>query len=403
MSAFRRLLRTSAARYAVPVGTALAAGRLLFASWSPGSWADTTLKATSMAVLLLPFVMFAGTQDGRRLLRAEAQPSAVAGARAPSAVVAHVMAAVSMWGLAGYLLILLTGYAAPARLNPIWPPPIPLTWILAGSAAVVCYAALGVLVGRLLPRLPGLALCGLLGFLLPVVLGSEVDWAPALFTIANDGFLGGPAAPRTATLLLQGLFFGLTGLLAITVAAWLVRRGTTVLATALALALLVATSGVALVAVGRSKTVWLVDAAGPRSCSDDHVICLWTDHRTLLTEYALVGRRMLAGAPPGVAVHGWTETGLSRPPTHAEVYLAAAQPGSTNIAFALASGMIEKVKSSRASGEGVDPAQVWLAAHGLHGPDRDAFIDIYGSAELRSLLATPVDRQWAWFIGSITP
>lgn len=64
-----RLLRTSAGRYLVPVGTALAAGRLLLASWSQGSWADTTLKATSMAVLLLPFVMLAGAQDGHRLLR----------------------------------------------------------------------------------------------------------------------------------------------------------------------------------------------------------------------------------------------------------------------------------------------------------------------------------------------
>ena len=62
----------------------ISAGRLLLlAPWWRGSWADTTLAATSTLVLLFPFLMLAGALDGRRLLCTGAQPSVVTSARRP--------------------------------------------------------------------------------------------------------------------------------------------------------------------------------------------------------------------------------------------------------------------------------------------------------------------------------
>lgn len=253
------------------------------------------------------------------------------------------------------------------------------------------YAALGLLVGRLLPPLVAVAACGLLGFVVPVVLGSEVDWTLALFTVANDGFLGGPAPPRTTTLLLQGLFFGLTALASGAAAAWLVRRTAIALATATALSVLAAASGVVPAAVGQTKTVWLVGAEGPRSCSDDQVVCVWSDHATLRDRYAVVGRRMPAGAPPAVAVRGWTETGLSRLPAHADVYLAAAVQNAAFTGFGSVVLAVPFGHGRATAVVGAGATTLLLASPSLP-PAPWLLIDA---------VADPADRRAVWVISTI--
>ena len=166
-------------------------------------------------------------------------------------------------------MILLTGYAAPVRLNPLWPPPIPLVWIAPGAGAVLGYATLGVLLGRLVPVLVAVALSGLLGFVLPVVLGAEVQWAPALFTVANDGFLGGPSAPRTATLLLQAMFFVLVAAAAVALTVLLVRRTPAAATGTAMLGVLAVGAGMVLAVAGQTKTIWRLDEPGPRVCTAD--------------------------------------------------------------------------------------------------------------------------------------
>jgi len=174
----------------------MAAGALILDAGWEGSWGDTTLRATTQLLLLLPLVMIAGALDARRLLRPAAQPSAVSAARSPAAVATQLTGAVVVWGLGGYLFVLAIGYAVTAKINPLLPPPIPWVWIAAGAGAVVAHAGLGVLLGRLVPILVALALSGLVGLVGNAVLAAEQGSVAALFSVADAAFLGGATTPR---------------------------------------------------------------------------------------------------------------------------------------------------------------------------------------------------------------
>ncbi|MFC5996820.1 hypothetical protein ACFQE5_21665 [Pseudonocardia hispaniensis] len=378
----------------------LAVARLLTDGSWVGSWGDATLRATTHLVLLLPMVILAGALDARRVLRPAAHPSAVTGVRPPAAVVASLVAVVALWGLAGYLLVLVTGYAATARVNPVFPPPLPWIWVAAGAAAVVAHAALGVLLGWLVPVLVAVALAGLLGLLGNVVLAAESDSVAALFTVVDSGFLGAAAAPRPIVQGLQAAFYLLLAASAAAVTGWLVRPTGVAAVAAAMVTLLPVGAAMGLAATGGPKAQLLTDVDGTRHCTPDGVVCLWPDHGFLAARYGGVGRRMLAGVPEQLPVRGWTEIGLARRAADAPLYIAGNRPGSVQVAQALADGLIERLAPGRAEVD-LRPARAWLAARALEGPAR-VEVAGYGSP-VQALLTRPEAEQWDWFLRTVRP
>ncbi|GAA5144761.1 hypothetical protein GCM10023321_01660 [Pseudonocardia eucalypti] len=386
------LVRKSSARWLVPIGTAVVVGRVLYTSnWWLSSWANTTLTCTDALIFLFPFVMLAAALDARRRVRASAG------------------AGLSVWGwsLAGFAVVLAVAYAAPARLNPQWPPPVPWVWLLPAVTALLAYAGLGVLTGamlagarrRLLPVAAGLAV--LLGYLAPTLLAADEEWTSTRYTVLGDGWLGGPEAPNPSLLVLQALFFALLGLLALAVAALDVRpgRGVGALVVTLTAGLLV--TGMTLGTVDGSKTTWVRDAAGPRACATDRVVCVWTDHGSLLGHYTDVGHRMLADAPPTLPVRGWVESGLARGPGEAEVYLvgrSSSEP--VDVAWALAGGLVDGMGTDARRGY-LERARLWLVARVLAGKDRSDFLAGHEDPAVRAILTQPPDKQWAWFFTTL--
>ena len=86
------LLRPSASRLLVPVGTVAAVAQLLLDGAWQGSWGESTLRATTHLVFLLPFIMVAAAVDGRRLLGGAIQPAAATAVRPGATVLAAVAA-----------------------------------------------------------------------------------------------------------------------------------------------------------------------------------------------------------------------------------------------------------------------------------------------------------------------
>lgn len=391
------LLRTTAARWLAPLGAAIAAGALILDHGWEGSWGDTTLRATTQLLLLLPLVMIAGALDAGRLLRPATQPSAVSAARSPAAVVAQLTAAVAVWGLGSYLFVLVIGYAVTAKTNPLLPPPVPWVWIVAGAGAVVAHAGLGVLLGRVVPVLVALALSGLVGLVGNAVLAAGQGSVAALFSVADAAFLGGAMAPRPVVQLLQAGFFLLVAATAIALTAIAVRRTRGAVATGAVIGLLTVSTAVGLAATGGEKTRWLSEADGPRTCTPDGVVCLWSDHGFLAPGYAALGRAMLEDAPESVPTSGWTETGLTRASGHTELYVAGNRPSVNSMAIALADGVLDQLAPRRALEDSRwQLAETWLAAKVLDGNAQDEFVTTYGSP-VSVVLAQPPDVQWVWF------
>lgn len=391
------LLRTTAARRLVPLGAVVVAGALFLDGGWEGSWGDTTLRGTTQMVLLLPFVMMAGALDARRLLHSTAQPSVVSAARSPTAVVAQLTMTVAVWGLGGYLFVLLLGYAVTAKLNPLLPPPVPWVWIAAGVGAVVAHAGFGVLLGRLVPMLVALALSGLVGLVGNAVLAAEQGSVAALFSIVDAAFLGGAVAPRPVVQLLQTGFFLLVASTAVASTVVLVRRTRLVAVGTVVITLLTVAAGLGLAATGGQKRQFLADADGPRTCSRDAVVCLWTDHGFLAAGYAEMGRRMLVGAPESVRWSGWTEIGLARASDHAELYVAGNRPSAHSMATALADGAMEQLVPGRELNDSrLQLAETWLAVRALGGAGVDTLLDVYRE-RIAAILAEPPQARWAWF------
>lgn len=386
-------LRSSAARLLAPPG-AIASTIVLFADggWQ-GGWGDTVLRATTAALVLLPFVAVAGVLDGRRLLWPSAHPSALTGARSPVAVAARAAVACAAWGVVAYLVVVGTGLAATARVNPLLPPPVPVGWIAAGAAAVAAHAAVGVLLGAALPRLLAAGLAGLLGFVGNAVLSSYQGRVPALFTVADAAFLGGAAQPRTSVQVLQAVFFMAVACAAVAVAGLRGGRGAGVRAGAAASVALAVVLAVALAGTGGPKRVYAVDATGPVACDTQRVVCLWADRAHLTDAFAGLGGAMLAGLPAQVCARGWVETGLRREACIAQVYVGANTPSVDAIAEALAEGLANLIAPDLPPAADQRRLLVgWLVSRALGGPVR---IGDELEPRLGALLAAPPDAQWA--------
>lgn len=390
-------LRTSASRLLVPVGTMAAVAQLLFDDAWQGSWGESTLRATTHLVFLLPFIMVAAAVDGRRLLGGTIQPAAATTVR-PGATALAAVAAPAAWGVAGYGVVLASAFAATARVNPLAAPPIPMWWILPAIAAVVAHAAVGALLGRVLSPMIAVAAALTLAFLGNAVLASYQARIPALFTVADDAFLGAGFVPRWSVQLAQTMFFLAVGALAIAIGAALVRPGRRpALAATFAAGAVVATV-FGLVGGGADKRQVLTDATGPRVCSAS--TCLWADHAHLLDAYSSVGGRMLADAPTAFAVTGWTEAGLARPQGHAVLEVTATRPTADNVALGLADGLLDSVVGpSGAATSGRTTARTWLIARVLPEPEASRFADLY-APEVVEVRGRPIAEQWAWFLRS---
>lgn len=389
------LLRLSAARFLVPAGSAAALLMVLLDRGWQGGWGDTVLRVTTQLLLVLPVVMAAGALDARRLLRGSHQPSAAAAVR-PGRTVAALAVAVTIWGVLGYTAVLVTASAVTLRINPVVPPASLLFWVAAGAAAVAAHASLGVLLGRLVPAVVALALSALLGLVGNAALAAYQGRPAALFTVADDAYLGGPFVPHGIVQLLQVVFFAAVSWAAIAATAALVRRSRSGGVTAVAGLVAVLVAGVVLAGTGGDKRVELVAADGPRRCSGDGVVCLWEDRAFLLDAYARTGRRMLVGAPAALTVRGWSEAGLARSADRAELTILSNEPDAEQIAAGLANGITARLA--------LDPdyaaarqAELWLAARALDEPARSQYVATFAPA-LGAVLATAEPEQWRWFL-----
>lgn len=399
-------LRSSAARLLALPG-AVASTVVLFADagWQ-GGWGDTVLRATTAALVLLSFVAVAGALDGWRVLSPSAHPSASTGARPPVVVAARVTTACAAWGLVAYLVVLGPGLAATARVNPLLPPPIPWGWIAAGATAVVAHAAIGVLLGAVLPRLLAAGLAGLLGFVGNALLSAYQERVPGLFTVVDAAFLGGAAQPRTVVQLLQAGFFLAAAAAAVAVAGLHAGRHTrrragggsragTAAAAALPLVPVIVPAivlAVVLAGTGGPKRDFVVDTAGPVACDERRIVCLWADRAHLTDAFGGLGGRMLAGLPAGVCVRGWAEIGLHRAECVAEVYVSNNRPSADAIAQALAEGLVDLVAPNLEPGADQRRLLVgWLESRALGDPVR---IGEELQPRLNALLAAPIDTQW---------
>lgn len=387
-------LRLSAARWLVPAGAAAALVVLLLDRGWQGGWGDTVLRATTQLLLVLPAVAAAGAIDAHRLLDAARQPTTASAVR-PARAVAAATSAVTAWGLLGYSAVLATASAVTLRTNPVAPSPELLWWPAAGAAAVAAHAAVGVLLGGLVPAVVAVALAVLLGLVGNAALAAYQDRRPALFTVADDAYLGGPVVPAGSVQLLQVIFFVLVAVGAVLAATLLVRpsRGTAVPAGVGLVAAVVA--GVVLAGADGAKRIERVDALGPRACSGDGLVCLWADRAFLVEAYAESGRRMLEGAPAELGVRGWTETGLVRAADRAALAVVSNEPDG----LLVAGGLAEAVATSLALDPDDDADRLgvrWLEARALAEPARGEFArDL--APELATIHALPEDGQWRWF------
>ncbi len=277
-------------------------------SWL-GNWGDTTMAATNALLFVLPMVVVAGAVDARRLFTPARAAPASGCARRPPAVVARAVAAVATWASAGYMILLITGFAATARANPQLVP-LPWWWIAAGMTSLLVYSALGVVLGCFVPLPVTIALAGLLGVVANAVLADSAESDASLFTPTSNGLLGGPFVARPGVALLQ-VSLGVVLAAALIAAVALTIRVSRVGA-ALTAMLLVATvaTGTALAATEGGRVMQLDGASGPRECTSDGVVCLWRDQAGDLDVYAPLARAM-ATAIGTDELRGWTALGLA--------------------------------------------------------------------------------------------
>lgn len=361
-------LRLSSARLLVPVGTMAAGLALLLDSGWQGSWGDTVIRVSTHLVLVLPCVMAAAALDARRLLRARTAPTVVAAVHPMNAIVLAVAGAAG-WGIGGYGVLLATGFAATSRMNPLFPPPLPVWWMGATIAAVVAHAAVGVLLGRLVPALVAVGVAALLGLVGNAALAAYQGKVPALVTVADDAFLGGPTVARTLVQLAQVAFLLAAAVAAVATTAVLVRRSRRVVCFAVVGVIAAVAAGAGLAATGGPKRETALASPGPQACAPDGIVCLWPDRAFLVETYAEPARLMLAGAPESLPYRGWTENGLARPASRAELEITAVQPAADTVALDLAGGLVDAGRPGDSEAERW-AAQVWLAAraHPRTGP-----------------------------------
>lgn len=385
---------TSMSLLVLPGVLAGAAMLWLNPSWL-GGWGDTTAQATNALLFLLPLVVVAGAVDSRRVLRPTAAAGAAGGVRPVPAVAAALSAAVAVWAVAGYAVLLLIASLATARVNPKLPPPLAWWWIVAGVAAILAHAAFGVALGRFLPLPGSVAVAGLVGFLANVVLSDPPESDRTLFTVISNDLLGGPFAVRPAVLALQCLLY--VGLAAALLAgvAFTVRRSRSTAVAALALALGSAATGTALAtSTDTGRTVERRDAAGPRVCSPDGLVCLWRDQAGRIGEFALAARTALDALGPGVLT-GWRSEGLSRETSAASLGLPQHNPSATDIAGALAAGAVAHAAPGAAPfAPATSAARAWLVARTLGDP---AAVDPRLEPDAAAILHESPDRQREWF------
>lgn len=104
---------------------------------------------------------------------------------------------------------------------------------------------------------------------------------------------------------------------------------------------------------------------------------------------------MLAGAPKSLPYRGWTENGLARRASRAELEITAVQPAADTVALDLAGGLVDAGRLGDSEAERW-AAQVWLAARALPAPVRSEVVQVYAPS-VAAVLDRSVAEQWEWF------
>lgn len=361
-----------------------------------GEWQDSVVEVAGATTLMLPLVAFAAAVDGRRLMgRGQGTWLTISG-RARSRTAVLVLAA-WMPSAVSVLLVYLAVVGYDAGVSHVrWPGTaallVPYAWLL----LLTCC---GLAAARVLPMVAVAPLCLLLGFVVPVALAGRPGSTRALFTPLDDASVRVPFFLRSTVVSLQVTVVVLAALL-IVVTMLLPRGvGNPVLRTGVLLALTATTAG--LVVAGPDRDYLAEDATGPKECrtADSIRVCVWSDHRALLTPAVRAWEKLGPALPPGaVALEGLVESGLRVPAGGTSFSAGTSHVSEEELAQQFASRLVEREFCPSAEvllpSDAVTQRETWLLARAgiISGADAAAWLD-------RRILAEPVHEQVAWWRG----
>lgn len=379
-----------AALVAVVVGVAYETSRK---TWV-GSWSDTIQASTNAFTLALPLILIAAAWDaGRdRSHRSALAPSAAS--RPMWHIIWSRWLAATGWLFASFAVVLLAAAGMTAKRSPT----PTLGWEQLGVTATVigAYAAIGVLLGRLLPPLAVIPTSMFLGMVLPVTLAYSPGSVGALFTSLDD--TGVPIGYRLRPEIAFGQmgWFASIAFLALVTARLVIERHISpraMLAGLLATGLVASATG-ALVAE-RGPRIVPAAANGPRDCEGQPPVCVWRDHGYVLAGVSASASRMLAGSGPWAGrPRGFVESGLIKPDSQwLDFSLNTNNPDSYVVARALAIGTVSRLCATDSLGAARFAREDWLTLRALP-------LDIASGPvgrEVRSIQGRSLRQQWQWF------
>jgi hypothetical protein len=319
---FHVLVRRSTARYGSAVGGLLALFYLLQNQGWVGDWQGGVVAVATSSVFLTTSTVFCAALDSRRL-HPPGKSSFVRPAWASARSAVGIVVAAWLPGAVWLVALLGTTVALTGRDGPVVSP---------GAAALVlpfvflvAYAALGFVLGQLLPLLGIVPASIVVGFVLPVALSGTPNSRAGLLTPVDDGAIGGPFLFDQTTLARQcaiGVFFA-----AACIAFGLSLRRTpsrpraarsrlTAAAVLLVAAALVWTQG------SSTRSYVAHNATGPRECARVGAgrVCVWALNpgvrRPAYAAWNALARAIPSawtGAPTGAVEEGLSHTAREIP------------------------------------------------------------------------------------------
>lgn len=386
-------MRTSSARYLVPVGFAVAVLFSFQGGWTGTGWNDALRAAVNHSWFIAVVVGAAASLDSYRYRRTE--PVAMTSSRglAPALV---PMAAVASWGIAAVLIILLTAVAATAAVSTWRTPELLLAAVACGW--MVELAGIGWFVGWWLPFFISVPVMLLTGWLVSVTLAADTDGWSAVFSGIDDGIFTASIVPNTPVLAAQLIVFVTLGLV---VCAMVRVTSIGFIESVVGLLAVVAAMAVAtsLLQAGPARRLEVREAAGPRVCNvptaTAAAVCAWPDdtaaQQVAAQQAAAMWTPLVAAgvrAPAGVV-----DEGLAAPPDWitSPLWSSDRQNIADNLSMATVVWLWCGAGSNRAdAGEDLYARQLWLQ---MQVKSIDAG---YYTAELELVLKTSPTEQVQW-------
>lgn len=325
-------MRSSAARFLVPIALVIAIVQSFQQGWSAGEWDDSLRMAANHSLAIDLAVSAAAAFDAFRFCgRYPGVGVSVRQLRAPLVG----LAGSTVWGVAAVGFLSLMAMAGTGAVSPWRMPHVGLTFVAAAFTIEV--GALGWLLGTVLPFFISIPLLVLSVWVGNAFLATATGHYPALLSGLDDGVFPAGLAPMEPVLVGQILVF--VGIASALFGVSQLRNwsGHLRLGTAIVCAVMLVVGTTLMVTYGPARSSIVHAAKGPRVCVTQHIpVCTWPDHARAGILATRIANPMWTSltAAGAQAPLGLVDTGLSAPDGWAHASMWNTEPADLVVAVA---------------------------------------------------------------------